>query len=445
MSANHRPNILYIFTDQQSALAMSCIGNADLSTPAMDGLAREGVLFENVYCTQPLCTPSRASMFTGLMPHECGTPKNGVPIREDLRGRELGRVLEAGGYECVYGGKWHIPQVAMPAENDHGFRVICGFNDHQLADACVKYFKEHARKGRGRKPFFLVASFDNPHNICEWGRNMALPWGGIGDPPPVEECPNLPMNFAVAPFEPEIVRVEQRCNWAIYPYQGRSPEDWRRLRWAYYRLVEKVDREIGKVLRGLKAHGLDKDTVVIFSSDHGDGHGAHQWNQKSALYEETVRVPLIVRAPGGRPGLRLREPLVSIGLDLYPTVCDYAGISPPEGLSGLSLRPLVEGNTPRKWREQIIIETVFDGGRGFDTQGRAVRMSRYKYVVYDRGAYREQLFDMQKDPGEMVNLAVESRYRSVLEDCRRRLAAYVTETQDRFHVPGFSDGGKSRS
>jgi arylsulfatase A-like enzyme len=221
-----RPNILYIFTDQQSASAMSGAGNPDLATPAMDGLAREGVLFENAYCTQPLCTPCRASMFTGMMPHECGAPRNGMSVREDLRPRELGRVLQANGHDCVYGGKWHIPYTAMPQENNHGFRVICGFNDNELAASCVEYFRRHADQDpRERKPFFLVASFDNPHNICEWGRNMVLPWGSIGDPPPTEECPNLPPNFAPSPFEPEIVRIEQLCHWAIYPYSNRPPED----------------------------------------------------------------------------------------------------------------------------------------------------------------------------------------------------------------------------
>lgn len=435
-----RPNIVYIFTDQQSGSAMSCAGNPDLRTPAMDSLAREGVLFENAYVTQPLCTPCRASMFTGMMPHECGAPKNGMAIREDLRSRELGRVLQDSGYECLYGGKWHIPQGAMPPQNDHGFRVLCGFQDNRLAEACVSYFREHTQQpARDRKPFFLVASFDNPHNICEWSRNMALPWGSIGQPLPPEECPNLPPNFMPAAFEPEIIRIEQKCNWAINAYQDRSPVDWRQLRWAYFRLVEKVDREIGKVLDGLKAHGLDGNTVVIFSSDHGDGHGAHRWNQKSALFEEIVRVPMIIRPPGGMTGSPDTR-LASIGLDLYPTVCDYAGLTRPTGLRGHSLRPLVEGRTPSSWRERLFIETLFDGGRGYDTQGRVVCTPQHKYVCYDRGQYREQLFDMAKDPDEMVNLAVEARDRPLLEECRGWLAEHAKETGDAFHVPGHSDG-----
>ncbi|MBT4820991.1 MAG: sulfatase-like hydrolase/transferase, partial [Lentisphaerae bacterium] len=128
-----RPNILYVYTDQQSASAMGCMGNSELSTPVMDRLAAEGALFTQTYCTQPLCTPSRGSMFTGMMPHECGTWCNGESIREDVQSQGLGRLLSAAGYDCAYGGKWHVPQIAMPEENGHGFRRISGFNDHELA------------------------------------------------------------------------------------------------------------------------------------------------------------------------------------------------------------------------------------------------------------------------------------------------------------------------
>ena len=127
-----RPHILYIFTDQQSAFAMGCMGNQDLQTPAVDRLARGGVLFENTYCTQPLCTPCRASMITGLMPHVCGTPRNNLPIAEHLRDQEIGNVMARAGYECLYGGKWHVPGGSMPDDNDHGFRTFATRGDPGL-------------------------------------------------------------------------------------------------------------------------------------------------------------------------------------------------------------------------------------------------------------------------------------------------------------------------
>ncbi len=440
MTDEIRPNVLYIFTDQQSASAMSCAGNPDVNTPAMDRLAAEGVLFEQAYCSQPLCTPCRGSMFSGLMPHVCGTYKNGAPIAEEFRQQELGNVLRRAKYDCLYGGKWHVPQGTMPADNDHGFRVFAPRGDHGLAEACVRELKNWTVKpAEARQPFFMVASFINPHDICQIGRGQALPWGAIEESvPTLEECPNLPANFGIPPFEPEIIRVEQACNWAIYPYREHSPEEWRRLRWGYYRLVEKVDRQIGVILDGLDEAGLAENTVVIFSSDHGDGHGAHQWNQKCVLYEEVVRVPFIVRAPGGRRGAAVKDRLVASALDLFPTVCDYAQAAVPEGLPGRSVRPLVEGAGHVEWHDQVVIETFFDGNRGYDATGRAVRTERYKYCVYDRGRYAEQLFDLEHDPGEMVNLAVETRYRDVLLDHRRRLLQYMEETKDTFR-PAFVD------
>jgi hypothetical protein len=121
-----------------------------------------------------------------------------------------------------------VPEIAMPVGNDHGFRPICGFSDLQLADACVGALAGHAATPpEARRPFSMVASFANPHNICEWARNMPLPWGDLAAPPPPAACPALPANFERVPFEPEIVRVEQAAHWGIYAYRTRPPEDWR--------------------------------------------------------------------------------------------------------------------------------------------------------------------------------------------------------------------------
>lgn len=430
-----RPNILFIFTDQQTAEAMSGAGNGDLQTPAMDRLATEGVRFERAYCAQPLCTPSRASLFTGLMPHQTGAPRNEMPIAEHLRPREMGNLFAAAGYECAYGGKWHVPGLTI--QDGHGFRRISpavsqrpnldGGDDH-LVEACKAFLREP--RGRDR-PFLLVASFDNPHNICEYAKGRNLPQGSIPPAPPVEACPALPANFGVPAHEPEAIRFEQSAAPDIYPTAAYTADDWRRYRWAYCRLVEKVDGLIGQVLGVLEETGRKGSTLVVFSSDHGDGQGAHQWSQKCVLYEESVRVPLIVRAPSSAHGGFVdREHLVSNGLDLLPTLCDYAGIEPPPGLEGRSLRPLVEGDPSAPWRDELVTETVFDGDRGRATRGRMLRTRRYKYVVYHWGRFREQLFDLDRDPGEMVNLAAAPSHADVLNDHRRRLADWCRRTGD---------------
>jgi arylsulfatase A-like enzyme len=199
-------------------------------------------------------------------------------------------------------------------------------------------------------------------------------------------------------------------------------------------MVEKVDSDIGLLIEALKGADLSENTLVIVSSDHGDGLGAHRWNQKWTLYEESVRVPLIMNLPGRIPTQQVdREHLVSNGLDLFPTICDYAGVEAGSDLPGTSLRTLVEGGRASSWRAYLASETRFsDVWRGLGTEGRMIRTSRYKYVVYSWGAYREQLFDLESDPGEMTNLAVEKRYYSLLENHRRFLSHWLSETSDPF-------------
>ena len=127
-----KPNILLIVTDQQAYSAMRCAGNGYLDTPSMDSLADTGALFSQSYCANPLCTPSRASIFTGRMPHTVGVLHNDQPISASHRHQEMGFVFREAGYDCVYGGKWHVPEIAMP-DGEHGFRTICGFDDTHLA------------------------------------------------------------------------------------------------------------------------------------------------------------------------------------------------------------------------------------------------------------------------------------------------------------------------
>ena len=128
----------------------------------------------------------------------------------------------------------------------------------------------------------MVASYDNPHNICEYARRQNFPYGNI-DIPDIRDCPGLPANFAKNPYDADVIESERINNYNVYPTAGFTPEDWRMYRYTYYRLVEKVDREIGKIIDAIDRNNLWENTVVIFSSDHGDGIGAHRWNQKSAF------------------------------------------------------------------------------------------------------------------------------------------------------------------
>ncbi|TDE09246.1 sulfatase [Jiangella asiatica] len=419
-----RPNVVFILTDQQSADAMSCVGNDDLNTPAMDSLAQHGTVFRNAYCTQPLCSPSRASMLTGRVPHEMGVVGNEAGLTGALREQQLGRLFAGAGYDCAYGGKWHLPGYDL--DGDLGYDHIIGFGDDELAARCADFL----RAPRDR-PFFLVASFDNPHNICEWARNEPLPWGGVAEVP-TEQCPSLPANFAAAPDEPQLLRIVRARFPRQHPTDGWSDDLWRQYRHAYYRLCERVDTQIGMVLDALRESGHVEDTVVVLSSDHGDGMGAHHWNQKWALYEEAVRVPFIVSWKGvTRPGHVDTDTLVSSGLDLLPTLCDYAGIEPPDGLRGHSVRPAAEGRE-HDGPAYVVTETSWDPAVLPHSRGRMLRTARYKYVLYSWGQHREQLFDLHDDPGEMVNLVRDASHRDVLDEHRKLLAAWCDQTGDDF-------------
>ncbi len=413
------PNVIYIMTDQQWAGAMGCAGCSDVRTPNMDRLAERGVRFENAYCAMPLSGPSRAAMFTGYMPSRTGMDVNEKALPDSLRHDTLGQVVADAGYDCAYAGKWHLNTISIP-DGEFGFRNIRDNGDPGVAEACVDYLR--GRVGDSR-PFFLVASFVNPHNICEFARGQKTPY--IPTPAAAPgDCPNLPANFERAPYDAAVLRYEQSRDYSLYPSVDYSPDDWRVYRNAYFRLVEAVDAEIGKIIDEIDRQGLWDRTVVIFTSDHGDGAGAHRWNQKTALYEEVANVPLIVCLPKGKAAGKVSSALVNNGIDLMPSVCEWTGASVPAGRRGRSFAEAaaLQDEGP----EYIITETNFKQTAG--TAGWMIRTGEYKYVLYDKGLYREQLYDMRGDRLEMVNLAVESAYAPVLEQMRSILRHWLETT-----------------
>ena len=417
-AAQEKPNIIYIMTDQQGPQVMSCAGNPDLHTPNMDLLASRGVRFTNAYCAFPLSGPSRSAMFTGYMPSQSGMIENEMPLVDSLRNNTLGSVVAAAGYDCAYAGKWHVNTVTIP-DGEFGFRRIKDNGDIGLAESCVEYLRDRDKK----EPFFLVASFINPHNICEYARGQKTPHAPVVEPT-LEDCPNLPENFAVSPYDASVLRFEQDQNYKLYPTTSYSADQWRRYRNAYYRLTEAVDAEIGKIIAEIDRQNLWKNTVIIFTSDHGDGNGAHHWNQKTALYEEVVGVPMIVCLPGGKNAGKVSEAIVNNGIDLMPSICEWTGAELPYGRPGVSYKAAAEKGAAGQ--DYIVTETNFNQTAG--TLGWMVRTPKYKYVLYDKGQYREQLFDMSEDRLEMRNLAVESKYRDVLEEHRAILKNWLKNT-----------------
>ena len=420
-----RPNIILIMTDQQTAEAMSCAGNPWLHTPNMDRIADAGVRFTNAYCTAPLSGPSRAALMTGLYPEGIGMMRNGTSLPEEWRDRTLGQRFRKAGYACAYAGKWHVgPELDAPEWS--GFEQIHPHRDPDLGEAVARWLAQPHPE-----PFFLVASLVNPHNICEWARGQNLPTGNI-EPPKRKDLPPLPKNFRRNADEPDVLLAEQAANYPLYPTARFSRTDWRAYRHAYFRLVERADEQIGLILDQMDARGLWDNTLLIFTSDHGDGTGAHRWNQKSALYEEVTAVPLIISLPDRLHGGETRGQLANTGIDLYATLCDWSGL-PPDG-DGTSLRDVIENNTPGQ--PYIVTETLFDRGT---TRGWMLRTPSHKYILYDKGKNREQFFDISRDPGERRNLAARPAFAPILQSCRDLLAAWFESHNVRSTRPGISD------
>jgi choline-sulfatase len=433
MAQEKRPNILVLITDQQSADTASYrMGTRYLHTPNIDSLAASGTSFTRAYCANPLCVPSRTAMFTGQYPTVTGVMDNGSLGKFDPhKASSMGKIFQRGGYEAAYFGKWHLPW----REDDtgaHGFTTMATtVND----DKATAFATSEFLRGKHETPFLAIASFLNPHNICEWARGQQLPLGAIGQPPPLDELPPLRANHLPQKNEPDIITLMRRSYQSsrMFPVGDFDAKKWREYLWAYYRLIEKADAQIGVVLQALRESGHDEDTLVVFTADHGDCQGAHGWNQKTVFYEEASRVPLIISMKGNKAANASR--LVNTGIDLIPTLCDYASIRVPAALPGLSVK-----NTRTDPREYIVVSNKLVQGAPIDghkpeTSGRMVRGHRYNYCVYDRGDRRESLVDLEKDPGEMMNLAGEPQFRKELLHKRAMLTEWCDRTHDSFPVP----------
>ena len=428
----NRPNVVFIMVDQLSADAMSWrMGAQYLHTPAMDNLAQHGQFFTRAYSANPLCMPSRNSMFTGRYPHETKVTQNARVKLDPVEFMNLGDYFGQAGYRTAYFGKRHLCfnvdksfQVAglEPAKENH---------DIQTLAAATEFLSK-----KPQQPFLLVVSFINPHNVCELARGENLPDGAIGEAPAPELCPPVPANLAPQLNEPDTMTIMRKAyqNSPLFPVGNFTRENWRQLRWGYYRLIEKVDAQIGTVLASLRRAGMDDNTVIVFTSDHGECAGAHSFNQKTVLYEESARVPLIISFPGHTKSGTC-DKLVNIGIDLLPTLLDFAGTPVPAKLTGRSLRPLALDEVVTGWRDHVVVENDMEQGRStgdFEAvaQGRMIRTERYKYCVYDHGQRRESLVDLQNDPGETRNLAGNLEYRKILLEHRALLARFAKENND---------------
>jgi arylsulfatase A-like enzyme len=423
--APQRPNIIYIFTDQQSRTMMSAAGNPWLKTPAMDYIARNGTRFTRAYTTNPVCTPARISLMTGRFPGYF-KDKEGLRVTENVGAIRIPAVsqeviqsslatwLRRAGYDLVYGGKQHLPP-SLTAEA-LGFRNVSKDERDDLAQSIGQYIA-----ARPADPYFMVVSLINPHDICymairdfaetdrekkllETGaeelmtldKAMRLPEGVSEEVFFAKYCPTLPLNYEPQHEEPRaIAHLLDGRNFRKNARQHYTDKQWRMHRWAYCRLTETVDQQVQTILDALRESGQEENTLILFSSDHGDMDAAHRMEHKSVLYEESVGVPFLAMWKGHIPAGQVDTThLISSGLDLLPTVGDYAGVKAVADPRGRSLRPLLEGKKVN-WRKTLGVESEV---------GRMVVSSEgLKYIRYEYGENEEQLLDLRRDPYETTH------------------------------------------
>lgn len=407
----------------------------------MDYIAENGIRFTRAYSPNPVCSPARVSMMTGRMPGFF-KDENGNEVRENRGSMKIPQVsdevlnstistyLKKADYELYYGGKEHLPESLAPTAL--GFMDITDDEREGLAQEAAKVIKaDH------EKPYFMVVSLINPHDICYMairempssendGRllqngklelsvldeAMKMPEGVSSEEFFESYCPTLPVNYEPQFEEPEAVKklINQR------PMRKNARENftdnqWRHHRWAYCRLTELVDKKVQTILDALKESDQEESTLVIFSSDHGDMDAAHRMEHKSTLYEESVNIPFMAMWKGQiAPGRVDETSLVSNGLDLLPTVCDYAGVQGKSDPRGRSLRPLFEGMEVQ-WRETLGVESEI-GRMVVDRNG-------FKYMRYDAVRIEEQLLNLKEDPYEMTHFTNDPKYSDKLTSLRR--------------------------
>lgn len=434
------PNIVFINTDQQCAQALGCAGNPYFKTPNLDKLASKGIRFERSYTANPVCIPARFSMFTGRYPSEIGMEsnsehKNNVP--SSILETSMGNLLRNAGYETVYAGKIHLPGPSPVFERVEPYGFTMRTRDYRdiLADDCIEFLKQPHEK-----PFVMVASFVNPHDICYYAYNrynlkVGKPIVGHGGTLEWELCqqykkeleglseeeldrvlPPLPDNFAIPEKEISSVQMDKPdfyCDARV----NCDEKEWRIARYLYKRFVERVDAKIGRVLDVLYNSGLDENTLIIFTSDHGEMGGSHKIDGKGYLYEEACNVPFIMVWKGMiQPGQINSSNLIS-GIDILPTVLDAAGVKIPDELEGRSVLPLAKDKSV-PWRDHLLVESNYM---------RLVHFGDWKYMVaserkiekkpecgtcdwdcHERDVIREQVTNINIDPGEIRNFYTDS-------------------------------------
>ena len=448
---NPPPNILWIGTDEQHRGSIGCYGSANCRTPHVDALAAESMVFDQAFSPMAVCAPTRASILTGKLPSEGSVIGNGdmeftMPFREITK-KEVPLptwvpALKEAGYRCVHVGKWHVlPEwedrpshfgfegpdwpgfgqiwdeedyrdyrvsIGLPRELEFSEEIhalhpmggspfepksarlagpVEGSLPYFVAEKTIESMREVASAARaGERPFFLRCEFWGPHIPCI----VTEPFYSMYDPAALQ----LPENFGVLGENKPEIHANMSGGWGI----ATHPEDvQRRFIASYLGYVSCIDAQVGRMLAALDALGLAENTIVVYTSDHGDSLGAHGIYDKGPfMYDDIYRVPLIVRWPGTvRPG---RSDALVYNMDMGATMWEVAGAPVPPGGSARSLLPVLRGEAANLGREAIICELWLQ----WDFYPQAMAHSGREKFVYNFGG-TDEYYDLATDPGELRN------------------------------------------
>ena len=417
-----RPNILVFLPDEQSVHALGCYGNRTVYSPHIDSLAAQGVTLDAAYSNYPLCVPSRLSLLSGQHPHKIDAWDNRSTL--DSRARTFAGDLTAAGYRTCLIGKMHF----AGEEQRHGFelrpygdllgwshqpdppetardlsRIAAGPSEipldqtqEEIVNREAITFLRRQRETEPDRPFLLVLGYNRPHFPLRPPRRW---WDRYW--PHGYDLPHVPEGH-VEQLHPWIQGVRHRSDG-----DGFTEEQTARARAGYYGCVSYVDEKVGEILATLDDLGIAEETLVVFTSDHGEMMGAHDMWGKRTFYEGSARVPFIARWPGHLPaGTRVAAPAELV--DLYPTLCAAAGIAPPRDLDGDDLRPLLAGDAA-SWRNVAVSDYV----QWLPAPARMVRHGRWKLNYYTGAGF--ELFDLSADPDELHDLSADPAHQSTIQ------------------------------
>ena len=430
-------NILFILADDQRSDVLGCYGNKLIRTPTIDQLAKNGVRFDNFFCETPICSASRSTILTGLSQRTHGFNFGEPKIDEKYIATSYPAYLKANGYRTGFTGKFGFGYAKNDKKEQFDFykpydrnpylkKMPDGSLRHETdlcADAAVEFIKTNP-KG---KPFCLSVSFNASHAEDKDHRpGFHFQWPESADGLYEDITMPLPKLGDDKYFEalPPFMKDKNELSRERWFWRWDTPEKYQTNMRAYYRMITGIDHAVARILAQLKASGLDKNTIIVYTADNGymmaDRGLAGKWNH----YDQSLDVPLIVydpTLPESKRGRVVSE--LATHLSIAPTIVEWAGLPKPKVYQGHSLVSLVEGKPVADWPEDVYCEHQFKRYNNWY----GVRGKRYKYAVYydEPGGTYECLYDLEKDPAEFVNLANNPEYSTVRKEMIQRLDNYL--------------------